>query len=219
MSGYTTTPNYNLRKPIVGADNDAWGGDWNVNADTIDATMKANANAQANYLAKAGDTATGPVYAPALGMDASNVWSGASFEPGYAWSIRDGSGQIALALDWSGLLWVGGIAAPVAGNQPVPLSYAQANFIPITGGNMAGPLGLASNASYAAAPFEPGLVWSIRDANGNVALGLAWDGTLWVAKMQLLSGGTTPNPPFVLPTTPGASGTWWNNGTFVCVVP
>src|SRR6478736_2428214 len=131
MSGFTTTPNYGLRKPIVGADNDAWGGDWNTNADS-----------QANYLPIAGGTATGPIYAPTLGMDANNVWSGASFEPGYVWSIRDGNGNVAVALDWSGQLWIAGIAAPTAGNQPVPLSYALANFIPITGGTMSGPLGL-----------------------------------------------------------------------------
>jgi len=219
MSGYSTTPNYGLRKPIVGADNDAWGGDWNFKADTIDTTMKANANAQANYLAKAGDTATGPVYAPAFGMDTNNVWSGASFEPGYVWSIRDGSGNVALALDWSGLLWIGGIAAPTTGNSPVTISYVQANFLALSGGTMTGPLGLVGSAQYNTANLEPGLVWSIRDGNGNVALGLAWDGTLWVAKMQLLTGATVPNPPFVLPTTPGASGTWWNNGTFICVVP
>jgi len=218
MSGTTATPNYGLFKPVVGADNDAWGGHINNDMDIIDTQMKANANSLANYLPIAGGTATGPVYAPALGMDANNVWSGASFEPGYVWSIRDGNGNVAVALDWSGQLWIAGIAAPTAGNQPVPLSYALANFIPITGGTMSGPLGLIGNATYNSSQ-EPGLVWSIRDGNGNVALGLAWDGTLWVAKMQLLSGGTVPNPPFVLPTTPGASGTWWNNGTFICVVP
>ena len=100
----------------------------------------------------------------------------------------------------------------------MPLSYVQATFLALTGGNLSGPLGLPGNSTFDIS-LEPGLAWSIRDGLGNVALGLAWDGTLWVAKMQLLSGGTVPNPPFVLPTTPGASGTWWNNGTFICVVP
>jgi hypothetical protein len=36
MSGYTTTPKLALRKPTVGADNDLWGGDLNLNADIID---------------------------------------------------------------------------------------------------------------------------------------------------------------------------------------
>ena len=39
MSGYTTTPNFGLRKPTVGGDDDAWGGDLNFNSDTIDNTL------------------------------------------------------------------------------------------------------------------------------------------------------------------------------------
>jgi hypothetical protein len=58
MSGYATTPNYNLRKPIVGADNDAWGGDWNTNADTLDTQLKAVDTAK---LPIAGGAMTGPL--------------------------------------------------------------------------------------------------------------------------------------------------------------
>jgi len=36
MSGYTTTPRYLLKKPTPGADDDAWGGHLNSNADVID---------------------------------------------------------------------------------------------------------------------------------------------------------------------------------------
>jgi hypothetical protein len=41
VSGYTTTPNLGLRKPNNHGDNDQWGADWNVNADTLDAAHGA----------------------------------------------------------------------------------------------------------------------------------------------------------------------------------
>jgi hypothetical protein len=41
MSGYSTTPNLGLKKPITGADDDLWGTHWNDNADLIDLTVGA----------------------------------------------------------------------------------------------------------------------------------------------------------------------------------
>ena len=41
MSGYSTTPNLGLKKPISGADDDLWGTHWNDNADLIDSTVGA----------------------------------------------------------------------------------------------------------------------------------------------------------------------------------
>jgi hypothetical protein len=62
MSGFTTTPNYGLRKPIVGADNDAWGGDINLDLDTLDTQLKAVSNAQANFVPLNGSAPmTGPL--------------------------------------------------------------------------------------------------------------------------------------------------------------
>jgi hypothetical protein len=66
MSGFITTPNYNLRKPTVGADNDLWGGDWNTNADIIDTQIKARADAIAGMLPLTGGTLTGPLTLPTL---------------------------------------------------------------------------------------------------------------------------------------------------------
>ena len=37
MSGYSTTPNLGLKKPLTGADDDMWGTHWNSNADVLDA--------------------------------------------------------------------------------------------------------------------------------------------------------------------------------------
>jgi hypothetical protein len=44
MSGYTTTPNYGLKKPVENADDDAWGGHINSTMDTIDGALKTNAD-------------------------------------------------------------------------------------------------------------------------------------------------------------------------------
>jgi hypothetical protein len=39
MSGYTTTPNVGLKKPITGSDNDLWGDHLNSNADLLDTLL------------------------------------------------------------------------------------------------------------------------------------------------------------------------------------
>jgi hypothetical protein len=39
VSGYSTTPNLSLKKPISGADDDMWGTHWNDNADALDAAL------------------------------------------------------------------------------------------------------------------------------------------------------------------------------------
>jgi hypothetical protein len=69
-SDWTLTPNYGLYKPTFNADNDAWGGHWNQNADVIDAQMKANATATAAPAVIAG---TPPVAAAAGALWFDNV--------------------------------------------------------------------------------------------------------------------------------------------------
>ena len=60
MSDYTLTTNYGLKKPTIAADNDAWGGHWNENADAIDALIKTRIDGLAGvYLPLAGGTVTG----------------------------------------------------------------------------------------------------------------------------------------------------------------
>lgn len=57
MSALTT--NYSLIKPTDGGDTGAWGPMIDTSFDTIDTTLKANADAVALKAAKAGDTMTG----------------------------------------------------------------------------------------------------------------------------------------------------------------
>jgi len=59
MSGFTTTPNYALKKPTTGADDDIWGDHLNQNADTLDTIIKNTNNQLANFVLKAGDVMSG----------------------------------------------------------------------------------------------------------------------------------------------------------------
>jgi len=67
MSDYTLTPNYQLYKPTVNADGDQWGNHWNINADTLDATLKQHGDGLSGgpFLPLAtGGTVAGPLTAP-----------------------------------------------------------------------------------------------------------------------------------------------------------
>lgn len=57
----TTTTNYALVKPEIGASNNTWGTKVNADLDAIDGLIKTNADAIALRVAKAGDTMTGPL--------------------------------------------------------------------------------------------------------------------------------------------------------------
>lgn len=41
---FTTTTNFNLTKPDVGTEDDAWGGEVNANMDKIDAALTTQSN-------------------------------------------------------------------------------------------------------------------------------------------------------------------------------
>lgn len=61
MSGYTTTPNLNLKMPASGADDDVWGTHWNQNALVLDSAVMTAEQADARYLGLAGGTMAGPL--------------------------------------------------------------------------------------------------------------------------------------------------------------
>jgi len=204
MSGYTTTVNYGFRKPIVGADNDLWGGDWNTNADTIDTQLKTVSNTQANYLPLTGGTLTGAVTGTSYIIPSTN-WT-TSADPDIAWSVRDAAGNLAVSLDTTGLLSLG--ALYVAGNVTsggamTAVSLALAG--PITGvtsltttsATMGGDIRAPSSGT-------PDIVGGIeQDATGGIVKGFSADGTMQVvginAKVGVSVGGVplTVTPPTV----------------------
>ena len=74
MSDYTRTPYLNLYKPTPDADNDAWGGHLNANADTLDSTLNGLVvGAGGPWLQTSGGTVTGPVTLAAAPATASGT--------------------------------------------------------------------------------------------------------------------------------------------------
>ena len=78
----TTTTNYGLVKPEVGASNDTWGNKTNGNWDALDAALKAASDIANAAMPKAGGTFTGAVnFTGALTKDGNNVWHAGNFTP------------------------------------------------------------------------------------------------------------------------------------------
>ncbi|AYJ85777.1 hypothetical protein D3Y57_07060 [Sphingomonas paeninsulae] len=83
----TVTTVYNLTKPEVGASNDSWGTKLNLNLDTIDAAMKANADAAASAA-----TAAAAALPKAGGALTGSVTSSSTFVAAGSITATDGSG-------------------------------------------------------------------------------------------------------------------------------
>ncbi len=142
----TYTPTYNLIKPEVGADTNAWGGHSNTNADTIDANMFSRS-------ATGAQTVVSPV-----------TWSGnqtfngtASFAQTMSVSgavTLSSTLNVAGAVAMSSTLAVTGVAtfsanlvsspAPTTGAHLTNKTYTDATFLPFTGGTLSGNLAISS---------------------------------------------------------------------------
>lgn len=112
MSGYTSTPNFALKKPVTGADDDMWGTHWNQNADTLDSTLKQHADSIAagggGGTGGGGVTKTDRSGAIALGGQAQTLMAANATRKG--WSFQNKSN----ANIWFNDL--GGTADPTANN-------------------------------------------------------------------------------------------------------
>ena len=144
MSGYVTTPNYGLRKPLYNADDDQWGNDWNFNADEIDAVLKTNATAAAACLPLAGGTLTGP-----LGLAADPTSAPQAATKRYVDSLGTAVGSTFLPLTGGNLTGALGLAGdPSSALQAATKRYVD-TFLPLAGGTLTGPLALAADPTLA----------------------------------------------------------------------
>ncbi len=81
MSDYTNTPFYGLYKPTAGADVDVWGLHWNINADTIDTTLKEHSDAIDGLGASAGGVTSFNTRTGAVTLTSGDVTAALTFTP------------------------------------------------------------------------------------------------------------------------------------------
>lgn len=215
MSGYVTTPNYGLRKPVVGADNDAWGGDWNLNADSLDTLIKNTNNLLANYLPLAGGTLTGQLtLSGGLGIQFSDGTidrAGSSMMPDLSRWWRDPAGNVALALDTTGLVMAQRLQVTgqttlaglsVSGGISEVGNLSVTGNMSVTGtGSFTGMLAPAAitfpnaDIEQVGSTLVPDLSRWVRDTAGNIAFAFSKTGDTIVNNLQVI--GTLTAPGFI----------------------
>lgn len=139
----TYTPTYNLIKPEVGADTNAWGGHLNTNTDAIDSNMFSRSVATAQ-------TVTGPVT-----WSASQTFSAAAT---FSQTIRvngavtfDSTLLVTGAVTFSSTASVSGnvtaATAPTTGAHLTNKTYTDATFLPLAGGTLTGNLSIINGTT------------------------------------------------------------------------
>ena len=136
----TTTTNYGLTKPEVGASEDTWGTKLNTNLDTIDAQMKANADAVNNIELFPSGTAmlfqqtsapTGWTKSTTHNDKALRVVNGTVSSGGStAFSTALGTPSVSGSVGISGAPAVGNLAVSMSGNVSVGNTTLSTNTIP-----------------------------------------------------------------------------------------
>lgn len=181
----TSTPNYALIKPEVGASDDTWGAKHNTNQDTLDTAVKAVSDVANAALPKAGGTATGKMVWFTSTTGAASFQMPAGADPsspvtGDMWAKSDGvyyrlSGGTKMLAFVDGDITGNAATATLAVNATNAASAAQATklatarTIALTG-NVTGSASFDGSSNISIATTLGGIYGTLL-ASGNVATG------------------------------------------------